>query len=62
MVLWFMIMAEFIKANGKMILNMEKAFKNFPTNVCIKEIISMENLRVLGDIAGQMANSMKDSG
>lgn len=33
---WFMIIIEFTKGNGRMILNMGKVFKNFLINVYMR--------------------------
>ena len=57
-----MIIAEFIKECGKMILSTDKGFRNFLISVYFREIISMANLKVLADTAGQTDNFIKDNG
>lgn len=57
-----MITIEFTKANGRMILNMGRDFKNFPINVYMRVNMSMGNLRELANIHGPMVNFMKDNG
>ena len=61
-VCYCMIMGEFIKGSGKMILSMDKDFKNSLISVCIREITSMASLKVLAGTAGQTDNFIKANG
>lgn len=57
-----MIIIDCMKASGNVIIDMGKDIKNFLINVYIKVIISMGNLKELGDIVGLMENFMKENG
>ena len=55
-------MEEFIKASGLIITNMVKAIKSLLMAQPIKVIMSEENLKVVVDFNGKMANYIKENG
>lgn len=57
-----MIIIEFTKGNGRMILNMGKVFKNFLINVYMRASMWMGSLKELANIHGLMVNFIKDNG
>ena len=59
---WSIMMADFMKAHGKMITKMVLAIKNLKISVNTKDNMHMENLMVSENINGLMASFMKDNG
>ena len=58
----YMIMLEFMKGIGNAISNMEKGIKNLLMGAHMKEIMLMENQKVLESMYGPMESSTKDNG
>ena len=52
----------FTKVNGKMIINMDTAYKSSIIHHSIKEVIKMECRKVMDCLYGQMDKDMKDFG
>lgn len=59
---WFMIMVEFMKANGKMIEDMEKDLSGTAMLILMKEISAEVKLMAMEFTNGKMGSSMKESG
>ena len=55
-------MVEYMKVNGVIIINMEKAIKNLIMVLSIKVLILKENLRDMEDTLGIMDNLIKANG
>ena len=55
-------MVEYMKANGMIIINMEKAIKNLIMVLSIKVLILKVNLRDMEDTLGIMDNLIKANG
>ena len=55
-------MEDFMKVNGKIILSLEKDFKNFKMVQFMKELMIKANHLDLADINGQMDKSIKANG
>jgi hypothetical protein len=60
--LWFIIIKEFTKANGNVIISMVKVIRNFLMSPFFKECTSMENQKELVDILGLTDNFTKVNG
>jgi hypothetical protein len=57
-----MLMEDFMKESGLIILSMVKDFKSLRMVQPTKEIMSKENLKVVVDINGKMVSSTRENG